>query len=395
MTRLRQIFHIARREFIERARSKSFLVTMGVIIGAILLAVPLVTFLASEEQALRIGIAGDAPTELEADLATTADRLGMEVGATRYPTVAEGEEALLSELIDVLVVDGREIVWREEISTRTATLVTAGLEETARGDVVSELGLTGNDVERLLRPVDVSMRVLVEPDPNEAPRQVAAFIGMMLLYISILIFGQFVAMGTVEEKQNRVVEIVISRVKPAQLLIAKVVGIGLLGLVQLLVIGVAAVVAANLIDIDGVSLPEVALPIIGWVIFWYLLGYTFYSFMYAALGATVSRQEDLQGVIILPIVFILPGFFIAQLAVENPDLPLAKYGSFFPPWTPMVMPIRAAVGGAAPWEVALGIVAVLLGIALLIWLGARVYTGALLNTAGKVKLREAWRSGRS
>jgi ABC-2 type transport system permease protein len=395
MTRLRQIFHIARREFIERARSKSFLVTMGVIIGAILLAVPLVTFLASEEQAVRVGIAGDVSAELEADVAAEADRLGMDVDATRYTTVAEGEEALLSELVDVLVVDGREIVWREEISTRTAALVTAGLEDTARGEVVAEFGMTEEEVERLLRPVDLSMRVLVEPDPNEGPRRVAAFIGMMLLYLSILIFGQFVAMGTVEEKQNRVVEIVISRVKPAQLLIGKVAGIGLLGLVQLLVIGVAAFVAANLIDIDGVSLPEVALPIIAWMIFWYLLGYTFYSFMYAALGATVSRQEDLQGVIILPIVFILPGFFIAQLGVENPDLPLVKYGSFFPPWTPMVMPIRAAVGGAAPWEVALGIVSVVVGIALLIWLGARVYTGALLNTAGKVKLREAWRSGRS
>jgi ABC-2 type transport system permease protein len=218
---------------------------------------------------------------------------------------------------------------------------------------------------------------------------------MMLLYISILVFGQFVAMGTVEEKQNRVVEIVVSRVKPSQLLIGKVLGIGLLGLVQLLVIGVAAVVAITLIDVDGVSLPAVALPIMGWVLFWYLLGYTFYSFMYAALGATVSRQEDLQGVIILPVVFILPGFFIAQLAVENPDLPLAKYGSFFPPWTPMVMPIRVAVGGAAPWEVAVGIAGVVAGIVFLVWLGSRVYAGALLNTGGKVKLREAWRSARS
>jgi ABC-2 type transport system permease protein len=395
MTRLGQVLQIARRDFLERAKSKSFLVTMAVIIGAILLAVPLVAFLSSEDEALGIGIAGEAPAELEADLEVQAGRLGIEIRTTRFGSVSEGEDALRSDRIDVLVVDGDEIVWREEISNRSAALVTAGIEEAARADVVAELGLSGEDVSRLLSPSDVSMRVLVEPDPNDTPRQVAAFIGMMLLYMSILIFGQFVAMGTVEEKQNRVVEIVVSRVKPSQLLIGKVLGIGLLGLVQLLVIGVAAVVAITLIDVDGVSLPAVALPIMGWVLFWYLLGYTFYSFMYAALGATVSRQEDLQGVIILPVVFILPGFFIAQLAVENPDLPLAKYGSFFPPWTPMVMPIRVAVGGAAPWEVAVGIAGVVAGIVFLVWLGSRVYAGALLNTGGKVKLREAWRSARS
>lgn len=391
MSRFGQTAQIARREFLQRAKSKSFLVTMGVIVGAIFLAIPAVTLLAGGDEAVRIGIAGDAPAELDGELQAQAERLDIDIEPSRFASAAEAEDALRAERIDV-VVTGDDIVWREEVGVRTTALITAGLEEVARGGIAGELGLSEDEVERLLRPTAVSTRVLIEPEPDETPRRVAAFLGMMLLYISILIFGQFVAMGTVEEKQNRVVEIVLSRVSAAQILVGKVLGIGLLGLVQLLAIAAAAVVAVLAIDVDGVSLPEVALPIIGWVIFWYLLGYTFYSFMYAALGATVSRQEDLQGVVLIPIVFILPGFFVAQLAVNDPDMPLAVYGSFFPPWTPMVMPIRVAVETAALWEVALSIVLVAAAIVLLVWLGARVYRGALLKTSGKVKLMEAWRS---
>jgi ABC-2 type transport system permease protein len=89
--------------------------------------------------------------------------------------------------------------------------------------------------------------------------------------------------------------------------------------------------------------------------------------------------------------FILPGFFVAQLAVADPDMAIVRFGSFFPPWTPMLMPMRAALGSAQPWEVALSVALVVVGIILLVWIGSRVYTGALLRTGGKVKLRDAWR----
>jgi ABC-2 type transport system permease protein len=215
---------------------------------------------------------------------------------------------------------------------------------------------------------------------------------VLVLFGTILTFGQFVAIGTVEEKQNRVVEILLSRVKASQVLVGKVLGIGALGLVQLLVMAAAALVAFNIIDIEGISLGSIGAEIVAGVFFWFLLGYTLYAFLYAALGATVSRQEDLQGVMVLPAVFILPAFFIAQLAVADPDLAIVRFGSFFPPWTPMIMPIRMALGSAQPWEVALSIAIVVAGIVLLVWVGSRVYTGALLRTGGTVKLRDAWRS---
>ena len=198
-----------------------------------------------------------------------------------------------------------------------------------------------------------------------------------------------------EEKQNRVVEVVLSRVKSAQILVGKVLGIGALGLAQLLVLAATVAVVLSIIEIPEVSLPGLGAEIIGGVIFWFLLGYTLYAFINATLGATVSRQEDLGSVAILPGLLVLPGFFIAVQAIENPDLVLVRLASFFPPCTPIVMPVRSAVGNAPFWEVALSVVLVLAAIYLLVRIGARVYTGALLRTGGKVKLREAWKATRS
>jgi len=212
--------------------------------------------------------------------------------------------------------------------------------------------------------------------------------------MTILIFGQFVAMGIVEEKQNRVVEVVLSRIRPAQLLVGKVLGIGALGLAQVLAIAAAAVVALTFIDLPDVSVTGIGAEIIGSVIFWFLLGYTLYSFLYAALGATVSRQEDLQGAIILPVFLILPGFFLAQVAGQFPDGTLAFVGSLVPFWSPMVMPVRMAAGGVPWWQVAMSVLLVVLTIVVLVRVGARVYTGAVLRTGARVKLREAWKAAR-
>ena len=149
-------------------------------------------------------------------------------------------------------------------------------------------------------------------------------------------------MGTVEEKQNRVVEVILSRVRPWQILVGKVVGIGLLGLLQLALLAGAAYFSAQMADLADVDLASIGLPIIAAMFFWFVLGYTFYAFLYAAVGSTVSRQEDLQGAMMLPIVLIVPGYLLALVAAESPDGLVPTIGSMLPPWAPFVMPVRIA-----------------------------------------------------
>ena len=392
MNRWTQTMLLAKREFVTRAMSKVFLVATGVIALVIIAIGPVVSVFVDDPEPIRIGIVGTEPAGIEEGLTARVALSEQQVEITRYDSLAAAEADLEQGTVDALLVDGTGIVFHEKESLVVVQVVTDSVNSRARIVLMEDLGLTPEEMRQLNEPEQLGVRTLVAPDPEDRPRRVAAFAGTLVLFVTILTFGQFVAMGTVEEKQNRVVEIVLSRVKASQVLVGKVLGIGALALVQLLVLAAAALVAANIIDIEGVSLGSIGVEIVAGVVFWFLLGYTLYAFLYATVGATVSRQEDLQGVLLLPAIFILPGFFISQLAVANPDLAIVRFGSFFPPWTPMIMPMRTALGSAQPWEVALSIALVVASIVLLVWVGSRVYTGALLRTGGTVKLRDAWKS---
>ena len=392
MNRWTQTMLLAKREFVTRAKSKVFVVATAVIALVIVAIGPIVTLFADDPEPIRIGMVGIEPVGIEEGLTARAALSEQPIEITRYDSLAAAEADLEDGTVDALLVDGTSIVFNEEESLVVVQVVTDSVNSSGRIVLMEDLGLNPEEMRQLNEPEQLTVRTLVAPDPEDRPRRVAAFAGTLVLFVTILTFGQFVAMGTVEEKQNRVVEIVLSRVKPSQVLVGKVLGIGALALVQLLVLAAAGLVAVNIIDIEGVSLGSIGAAIVASVVFWFLLGYTLYAFLYATVGATVSRQEDLQGVLLLPAIFILPGFFISQLAVADPDLAIVRFGSFFPPWTPMLMPMRTALGSAQPWEVALSVALVVASIVLLIWVGSRVYTGALLRTGGTVKLRDAGKS---
>jgi ABC-2 type transport system permease protein len=394
MSGLRQLYELARRDFLQRARSRAFLISMLITIGLVLTIGPLISLTTREPDPSVIGFVGAPDTALSAAVQARAGSLDIEVVTRTFSSATAAEQALDAGDADVLVIDGSELVWRKEAGPRLSAVITGAFTQVERQKAAAELGLSAEEVGRLLDPLSFSSRVLQEPDPEDEPRRVAAYAGLMVLYISILVFGQFVLMGVMEEKQNRVVEVVLSRVRPRQVLAGKVMGIGLLGLIQVVALGGAALFMLTVIDIADVDLGAIGIEIFIWVLLWYLLGYSFYSVLYGALGATISRQEDMQGVLMLPVLLILPGFFFGQIATESPDALLAKIGSLFPLWAPMVMPVRSAVGDVPVWEVALSVALLILGTWALIRLGARIYTGAILKIGTKVKLREAWRAAR-
>ena len=266
---------------------------------------------------------------------------------------------------------------------------------TNHGVIVLETGVSTNraDISALLYPVTYSQRTLQPAETEEdRAREAGALVGLMLLYISILMFGQFVMMGVMEEKQTRVVEVVLSRVKPHQVLVGKVIGIGLLGLVQIVALGAAVIFTMTVVDVADIDLTGIGLRVIGALVLWYLLGYGFYSFMYGALGATISRQEDMQGAAMLPVLLILPGFFVAQLALVNPAGWIARTTSFVPLWSPMVMAVRATTSDVPLWEIALSVALIVVTTYGLIRLGGRIYRGAILQSGTRTRLRAAWRA---
>jgi ABC-2 type transport system permease protein len=160
-----------------------------------------------------------------------------------------------------------------------------------------------------------------------------------------------------------------------------------LGLVQIVVVAVIGVVGA--VAFGVVSFPAQLIGTVVAVVCWFLLGYAFYSAVFAAAASLVSRQEDLPSVITPTSMLLFAGLFISIRAATDPTGGLAVVTSFIPGLSPLVMPVRQAAGGVAWWEVLLAVALMLVGIAVVVRVGGRIYAGALLRTSGKTKIREA------
>lgn len=401
-----QIRTVARREFVERARSRVFLITLVLLSVLIIGGFVALSFVsAGESEAIPVGVAGDSPAGIVQDIEAAAFFLEEDVEVTEYATVEDAEAAVWAGEVDAVLIDGDTIMALEEPSFAANSVLTAAANGAARRLTAEELGLSPEDVAALVAPLEVDSIELdppepgegdIEDDPEVAARTIASFFAALVLLTTIMMFGQYVAMGIVEEKQNRVVEVVLAKIRTTSLLIGKVLGIGALGLVQVSALGGAAVVGLVVVPLDNIDIPDLTSIGVGavfWLIFWFVLGYLVYSFIYATLGATISRQEDLQSVAYIPALAIMPGYFIVTIGLSSgSESTLVKWASLVPIWSPIVMPFRINLGDAAPWEIALSIVFAVVTIAALVVVGARVYRGAALRTGAKVSLKEAWAS---
>lgn len=289
---MRQIWLLARRDLMQRARSKAFLMSVVLSAGLILAIGPLLAFEFQDPPPVVVGLAGETGPDLVAAVRASAAAAGMEVETRNYPSLARAEDALRAGVADVLVAGRSEIVWRERASPTVASMLRAAVESLERGEVAAELGIEPAEAVRLLAPPSPIDRTLAPEDPEEVPRIIGANIAVVLLFIAIVMFGQFGLLGVMEEKASRVVEVVLSRARPAQVLAGKVIGIGLLGLIEMVALGGAVLITVTMFSIPGVSLPALGLEVVVSMLVWFVLGYGFYAVVFAALGATISRQED-------------------------------------------------------------------------------------------------------
>jgi len=198
-----------------------------------------------------------------------------------------------------------------------------------------------------------------------------------------------VAAGVVEEKANRIIEILLGTVRPRQLLLGKVLGIGLVGFLQLALLGATALVAVGRTHV--INLPNVGVTAIAGGLMWFVLGFFLYALVYAAAGSLVSRQEDLASVT-SPLTMLVVGTYLAFFWVEaNPTNPIGIALSIIPPLAPILMPARMATGDAQAWQVILAVILTIGEIALLNALAARIYANSVLRIGTRVKLSQAWR----
>ncbi len=379
------IWLVARREMAAKLRDKGFLLSTAFILVAILASILLPAAFADDSPTYDVGVVGSAAEVADAVRAQAAAE-GAAVALRSFDDVANAELAIEAEEVEA-AVDGGRVIVDSDLDPTLERILNAASGAVAAEQRLVEAGIDPGEVAQALSvpPLEV-VRLDADAERNEQ-RQVTAFLGVGVLYGLLILMGQYVAMGVVEEKSSRVVELLLSTVKSWQLLAGKVIGLGLLGLAQLLIMCVVGLGAA--IWFDVLAVPSDVFGTIAQVIGWFVLGYAFYAAVFAAGAALVSRQEDLQTVLLPMIVVLVAAFFVAIQAAQNPDGLLARITSLVPALSPLVMPVRWAAGGVAWWELVIAILLMLVAIVAVIRLGGRIYAGALLRTGGKVKVRDA------
>ena len=380
---------VAAREVAARVRDKNFIISSIVIIVLLIGTLGLQVALSSGDEEIRVGVVGDVAT-LEPALEAQGQALDVDVVVQPLDDDAAARTAIENEDVDgVLVAESGqapELLVQESAGGSLQAVVQGAVAQLSLSEQLSAAGLASLDVP------EVTVTALDPDADQDGQRVVVAIIGIGVLYGLLILFGQFVAQGVVEEKASRVVELLLATMRPWQLLAGKIIGLGLLGLAQIVVIaavGVTGALAFDLVDIPG-DLIGTALGVVAW----FVLGYAFYASIFAVAASLVSRQEDL-GTVVMPTTLVLVVAFVVGIqAAGNPDGTLAVVTSFIPGLSPLVMPVRQAAGDVPLWETGLAVVLMLVAIALIVRLGGRVYAGALLRTSGKTKLREALRAER-
>ena len=386
MSGWRGIWEVARRELVERSRSRALRISMVLVL---VLAVGGAVAAARLEQGTPtddVGLVGSRAVAMVPALRLEARSAGRRVHLHRLGTVAAAKRAVRDGRLDVALVDGSRLIVRRSRSGPAVSVVQNAVAAERAFTRFRTLGLTQAQALEALAPRPLPIDTL-EHAQRDAEQGVLA-VGALVLFAALVGFGSAVAAGVTEEKSSRVVELLLTTVAPRRLLAGKVLGIGLLGMAQLTVTGGAALAAGRLAG--GAGLPSGATGTVALVVLWFLLGYAFYSVAYAATGALVSRQEDLSAAS-APITWVLIGsFWFSVLALDfgrNPNGTLAQIGAFFPPTAPMIVPTRVVAGdmGAVGLSCAIGLE--LLATVGLVLLAARVYERAILRIGAPVRLR--------
>jgi ABC-2 type transport system permease protein len=380
---------VAGREMSTRIRDKTFLITSGLLLLLVLGGMVFQVLVASGADEVTIGVTGDT-TALQPVLEAQGTVVGADVAVVGIADESAARAAVRAGDVDGVLVDGTgpspRLLVERTAGSPLQPVVEGAVTQLSVGRQLAEVGIDRVDVPQ------VGVTAL-DPGADESEERTAvALVGIIVLYSLLILMGQFVAQGVVEEKATRVVELLLATMRPWQLLAGKIIGLGLLGLAQ--IVAIAAVGVTGALAFDLVSLPSQLIGTVLSVVAWFVLGYAFYAAVFAAAASLVSRQEDLAGVITPVSVLLVMGFFTALQAAGDPTGTLARVTSYIPGLSPLVMPVRLAAGGALWWEGLLAVAVMLVAITLVVRLGGRVYAGALLRTSGKTKIREALRAER-
>ncbi len=417
-----KLWAVIAREYLERVRTRWFVI--ATVFGPILLGSMLFlpSVIASRSKAApdiaRITILDATGTELGTRVAAElnggamGDTSATEVRIVEPSQLAEAEslatrEVLASRRKGYLVLNGKTIGGREARYAGTNASAQADMREMqriVRDQVLAirleQLGVKSSDARQLVRSrLSLESERLTKRGRGGSGQVnvMFAIVVAMLLYISIAFYGQNILRGVMEEKQTRVAEVVVSSVSPTKLLAGKVLGVGAVGLTQIVIWSLTSVallkvrgpILARLgAEATNVPMPSISLADGLLLLLFFVLGYTFYAALFAAVGAMVNSEQEAQQAQWPVVLLLISSVAFLQPVLFNPDGTLARVVSTLPFTAPIMMPLRMSVAPVSPIDIALALLAVLLGVYVAVWLAARIYRVGLLMYGKRPSLSE-------
>jgi ABC-2 type transport system permease protein len=391
-----KLWAVVKREYLERVRTKGFVIgtILGPLIMGAMMVVPVLA-MRSGSRPLQVAVldgTGTLRAAVEDALRTARfdDKLRFDV---RPETGSEGElkKAVLAGELDGFLqlpadalTSGTASYFGRNVSNRIDLRT---MERAVSGVIVgvrlSGAGLDPGRVKDLTRGVDLRTIRVSESGEREdqGAAMIFALILLMILYASIIMWGNAVMTSVIEEKTSRVVEVMASGVPSTTLLAGKLLGVGGAGLTQFLVwslslFGVSLAMAGPLSG--SLPMPEVTpVMLVSFVVF-FLLGFFFYASLYAAIGAAVNTVQEAQSLAFPVLAPIIIGMVSFPAALESPDGAVAVTLSMIPGISPLIMFLRIVVLTPPWWQIALSIGLLALAILGVLWVSARVYRVGIL-----------------
>jgi ABC-2 type transport system permease protein len=378
---------VARREIRMRLRSRVFVGGTIVMTALVVIGIVAASLLAGKATPVRVGFAGEAQA-LEPAFTATASALGADAQVSDIADAAAGRAQVTAGTLDVLV-------------TGPATAPTAVVKDAVPASVSMALylgtmqarltasGIAPAAVAAAMSGAKAQVEALAPKSPEQTQNQFASLALGILLWIALGQYGNLVAQGVVEEKATRIMEILLATIRPSRLLAGKVIGIGLVGLLQLTIVGAVALVAVRVTNVAAI--PALGVGSILADISWFLLGFLFYATAYSAVASLVSRQEEIQSAVAPISILQIAGYLLMYAALPSPSGPLATVASLLPPFAPIVMAVRMAATDVPFWQVGLAVALTLASIVGLTWLAGRIYSNAALRLGARARFMETLR----
>lgn len=387
------VFKVFRWEFLKNLKSPVFLITTLLIPLIMLLSAGIGYFagISTSKEKQRVAVIDETEEffpYLESLLSNTSVTVSLNEPYERENLASQVQEGKLNGYLAFTkenIESGMVDYYVRDLKEMNTGVLEGAVKKALTIYRMEKIGLTAEEISLVTAPVVLQMRGVSGEEPSVAA-MIAPFIFSMFLIVAVMVSGQVLMYGVLKEKRNRIVEILLSSVTALDLMLGKILGFGLLGLLQIGIwLTIGLVTASRFIDLSALGMT--AGNLIPLVIF-FIGGYLMFAALFAAMGATMKDAEggsQTQGLVVL--IPMIPMFASSAILI-SPNAMWVRICSYIPIFTPMMMLMRIAATTLPWWEIASTFTVLLLGVVFFIYLGARIFSRGLLQFDRKISFKE-------